>query len=127
MSKAQTELDRAEESLRRGIENMTLADPTTEDAPAAAKAHKTPLFTRDALQHLLRELECEQHYAEGEADSPTAELAQQLGGYVVSNGPSLEASRLNMVWTIVLMSYSFVQTATTLSSRPNAVAMCRSR
>lgn len=50
------------------------------------KAARLPPLLPTAVGMELGNLDVKQYFAEGEADSPVAELAQRLNGYCVSNG-----------------------------------------
>ncbi|KAK4047210.1 hypothetical protein OIO90_006273 [Microbotryomycetes sp. JL221] len=77
---------RAQQSLDRNIRYMMqLSDEERQLVSEIGKASKLPLLTQGSCVATLKNLGVAVHFAEGEADSPTAELAHRRTGFVASN------------------------------------------
>jgi hypothetical protein len=64
---------------------MKSGDGARLQGPLKKAASRLPPFTHQVISTVLEELGVASHCAEGEGDSPTAELAQRRNGFVVSN------------------------------------------
>lgn len=84
-AKLPTVIDRSSQSLARTITYMKSGDGARLQAPLRKAASRLPPFTHQVVSTVLEELNVASHCAEGEGDSPTAELAQRRNGFVVSN------------------------------------------
>ncbi|GAA5992441.1 hypothetical protein JCM5350_001591 [Sporobolomyces pararoseus] len=84
-AKLPTVIDRSSQSLARTITYMKSGDGARLQGPLKKGASRLPPFTHQVVSTVLEELGVKSHVAEGEGDSPTAELAQRRNGFVVSN------------------------------------------
>lgn len=78
-------IDRSSQSLARTVTYMKSGDGARMQGPLKKAASRLPPLTHQVVSAVLLELNVASHCAEGEGDSPTAELAQRLNGLVVSN------------------------------------------
>lgn len=85
-SKLATVISRSEQSLQRSINYMRAPDSLRGDYKFWSKITRLPPMAHMAIAAELEVLGVPNHCAEGEADSPTAELAQRRNGFVLSNG-----------------------------------------
>ncbi|GAA5855767.1 hypothetical protein JCM5353_007225, partial [Sporobolomyces roseus] len=85
VSKLPTVISRSSQSLQRTITYMKSGDGARMQGPLKKAASRLPPLTHQVVSAVLDELGVSSHCAEGEGDSPTAELAQQRNGFVVSN------------------------------------------
>ncbi|KAM0790885.1 hypothetical protein ACM66B_004724 [Microbotryomycetes sp. NB124-2] len=84
--KQETVLGRAQQSLDRVTRYMNDLNEAQLQLPhEIKKAAKLPLLSQSACLQALRNRYVPFHFAEGEADSPTAWLASERSGYVMSN------------------------------------------
>ncbi|GAA5964779.1 hypothetical protein JCM8115_005732 [Rhodotorula mucilaginosa] len=84
-SKLATVISRSEQSLQRSINYMRAPDSLRGDYKFWSKITRLPPMAHMAIAAELEVLGVPNHCAEGEADSPTAELAQRRNGFVLSN------------------------------------------
>ncbi|GAA5991787.1 hypothetical protein JCM10908_001142 [Rhodotorula pacifica] len=84
-SKLATVISRSEQSLQRSINYMRAPDSLRGDCKFWSKITRLPPMAHMAIAAELEALGVPNHCAEGEADSPTAELAQRRNGFVLSN------------------------------------------
>ncbi|GAA5897276.1 uncharacterized protein JCM6883_006639 [Sporobolomyces salmoneus] len=84
-AKLPTVIGRSSQSLARTITYMKSGDGARLQGPLKKAASRLPPFTHQVMSMVLEEMGVASHCAEGEGDSPTAELAQRRNGYVVSN------------------------------------------
>ncbi|GAA5869106.1 hypothetical protein JCM3774_003952 [Rhodotorula dairenensis] len=84
-SKLATVISRSEQSLQRSISYMRAPDSLRGDYKFWSKVSRLPPMAHMAIAAELAALGVPNHCAEGEADSPTAELAQRRNGFVLSN------------------------------------------
>ncbi|GAA6016267.1 hypothetical protein JCM11491_006797 [Sporobolomyces phaffii] len=84
-AKLPTVIGRSSQSLARTITYMKSGDGARRQGPLKKAASRLPPFTHQVVSVVLEEMRVASHCAEGEGDSPTAELAQRRYGYVVSN------------------------------------------
>ncbi|GAA5967962.1 hypothetical protein JCM3765_005560 [Sporobolomyces pararoseus] len=84
-AKLPTVIDRSTQSLARTITYMKSGDGARLQGPLKKGASRLPPFTHQVVSAVLEELNVTSHVAEGEGDSPTAELAQRRNGFLVSN------------------------------------------
>jgi len=82
---------------------------------------KMPTMTQATVVAELRKLKVPVHFAEGEADAATAELAQRRRGYMLSSGEwrRREAGERGR-GELTSLLWGRLQTATTSSSLPTA-------
>jgi hypothetical protein len=86
-SKLDTILARSQATLNRCVQYMGGTDAYRARPEVALLPAKLPKLTQAViLEELIKHLDVPVHFAEGEADAVTAELAQQRRGYVVSQG-----------------------------------------
>lgn len=85
-SKLATVISRSEQSLQRSINYMRAPDALRGDYKFWSKIARLPPMAHMAIAAELEALGVPNHNAQGEADSPTAELAQRRNGFVLSNG-----------------------------------------
>ncbi|GAA6063649.1 hypothetical protein JCM10212_007049 [Sporobolomyces blumeae] len=84
-SKLRTVINRSEQSLQRTLTYMKSGDGARNQPAIRKAASRLPPFTHQTISAVLEDLGVTSHCAEGEGDSPTAELAQRRNGFVVSN------------------------------------------
>lgn len=84
-SKLATVVNRSEQSLQRSINYMRAPDSLRGDYKFSNAVSRLPPMAHIAIAAELEALSVPNHCAEGEADSPTAELAERRNGYVLSN------------------------------------------
>ncbi|ORY89130.1 PIN domain-like protein [Leucosporidium creatinivorum] len=89
-SKLPTVVQRSQQSLKKSLAYMRASDEKRGSQPQlAASAARLPLLSQNACIAELRALGVPMWFAEGEADSPTAELAQRRGeGALVGSNDS---------------------------------------
>ncbi|KAK4050874.1 hypothetical protein OIV83_003296 [Microbotryomycetes sp. JL201] len=81
-----TVLMRSQQSLDRVIRYMNNLNDAQLQLPwEISKASKLPLLSQTALLATLMALNVPFHFAKGEADSPTAYLAEERQGFILSN------------------------------------------
>lgn len=88
-SKLPTVVQRSSQSLKKSLAYMRASDEKRLSQPQlAASASRLPMLSQNACLAEMRALGVKMWFAEGEADSPTAELAQRRGegALVGSNG-----------------------------------------
>lgn len=85
-SKLPTRQKRTEQAIENGVAYMNAPDWQRDTAEFAGKTKRLPPLSLDSILDKLGELDVDYYMAEGEADSRTAELAERLGGFVVSSG-----------------------------------------
>ncbi|KPV73493.1 uncharacterized protein RHOBADRAFT_54712 [Rhodotorula graminis WP1] len=84
--KLATVISRSTQSLERSITYMRLPDHLRTHHKYESAATRLPPLAHLCIWSELELLGVVNHCAEGEADSPTAELAQRKNGFVISNG-----------------------------------------
>ncbi|KAI5481252.1 asteroid-like protein [Pseudohyphozyma bogoriensis] len=84
-SKLCTVLQRSEQNLAKSISYFRASDEQRATPFFQKLARRLPPLSTLAALDELRQLGVASYFAEEEADSPTAELAQRLNGFVVSN------------------------------------------
>lgn len=94
-SKLPTVVQRSQQSLKKSLAYMRASDEKRGSQPQlAASAARLPLLSQNACIAELRALRAPMWFAEGEADSPTAELAHRRGeGALVGSNGELRAFR----------------------------------
>ncbi|KDE09462.1 hypothetical protein MVLG_00364 [Microbotryum lychnidis-dioicae p1A1 Lamole] len=85
VSKLSTIKERTEQKIAAVREFMSFNDDLRGQADLISNATGSPLLTRSTFIYVLNEMKVKIHFASGEADSPTAEMAQRRNGYAVSN------------------------------------------
>ncbi|GAA5910062.1 hypothetical protein JCM8208_000943 [Rhodotorula glutinis] len=83
--KLATVVSRSTQSLQRSITYMRLPDHLRIQHKYESAATRLPPLAHMCISSELELLGVVSHCAEGEADSPTAELAQRKNGFVISN------------------------------------------
>ncbi|GAA6041331.1 hypothetical protein JCM8097_007666 [Rhodosporidiobolus ruineniae] len=84
-NKLPTVIQRSQQSLQRSLSYMSASDLQRATPALRNQASRLPPMTHMAVSAELEACGVACYCAEEEADSPTAELAQRLNGYVVSN------------------------------------------
>ncbi|GAA5842150.1 hypothetical protein JCM9279_002800 [Rhodotorula babjevae] len=83
--KLATVVSRSTQSLQRSLTYMRLPDHLRSQHKYESAATRLPPLAHMCISSELELLGVVSHCAEGEADSPTAELAQRKNGFVISN------------------------------------------
>lgn len=85
-SKSETILARSRQTMAKSIRYMRLTDDNRMNPGEISQAARLPLLSMGACVDAFVEEGVTIHFAEGEADSPTAELAERRNGYMASVG-----------------------------------------
>lgn len=85
-TKLDTVLDRSQNTLNRCVQYMKAPDAERATPRMQRMVTKMPTMTQATVVAELNKLKVPVHFAEGEADSATAELAQRRRGFMLSSG-----------------------------------------
>ncbi|SCV71545.1 BQ2448_3133 [Microbotryum intermedium] len=85
VSKLPTIKERTEQKIAAVREFMSSDACVRAQADKISDATGSPLLARSTFVYVLNEMNVKMHFASGEADSPTAELAQRRNAYAVSS------------------------------------------
>lgn len=85
-TKLDTVLDRSQNTLNRCVQYMKAPDVERATPRMQRMVTKMPTMTQATVVAELKKLKVPVHFAEGEADAATAELAQRRRGFMLSSG-----------------------------------------